>query len=288
MELSFRVLDHREISGFRPYLLPDTVEALERRDKELLALGAVTGCSACGAAAVRLSGTSAELTDLFVDGTVRRQGVGRAILEQLLQRLAAEGVVQVSVDYVLHGEALTAMDRLLTRCGFSTPQRRSRVFQTRSDQFHDDPRLGAAFSPKYQTPSGVCTLSGAPAAALEELTEAEDIPDYLSWEALRDRTLPELSVVMIQDGRAVAYLLAGESAGEGCVLLSAVRREGAPPSAFQTLLLDLINRSWYRFGGDFSFYFSALTPNVERLALLLLGDRYEDYGEYTCTRTLGP
>ena len=86
----------------------------------------------------------------------------------------------------------------------------------------------------------------------------------------------------------MAYLLAGESAGEGCVLLSAVRREGAPPSAFQTLLLDLINRSWYRFGGDFSFYFSALTPNVERLALLLLGDRYEDYGEYTCTRTLGP
>ena len=48
------------------------------------------------------------------------------------------------------------------------------------------------------------------------------------------------------------------------------------------------DRSWYRFGGDFSFYFSALTPNVERLALLLLGDRYEDYGEYTCTRTLGP
>ena len=70
------------------------------------------------------------------------------------------------------------------------------------------------------------------------------------------------------------------------MLLSAVRRAEAPPTAFQSLLLELLNRSWYRFGGDFPFYFSALTPKVERLALLLMGDRYEDYEEHTCARKL--
>ena len=249
-----------------------------------MALGAVTVRSACGAAAVRRSGTSAELTDLFVDASVRRRGAGRALLEELIRRLEAEGVTRLSADYVLRGEELAAMDHLLDTCGFSAPQRRSRVFRVPSERSHDDPRLGAAFSPQYRTPTGVCALGDAPEAALEELEAAEDIPEHLAWASLRDRALPELSVGMLREGKVVAYLLAEE--GGGCVLLSAVRRAKAPPTAFQSLLLELLNRSWYRFGGDFPFYFSALTPKVERLALLLMGDRYEDYEEHTCARKL--
>ena len=285
MEWSIRTLDRGELPGFRSYLLPETARGLERRADGLLVLGAVTGRSACGAAAVRRSGTSAELTDLFVDASVRRRGAGRALLEELIRRLEAEGATRLSADYVLRGEELAAMDHLLDTCGFSAPQRRSRVFQVPSERFHDDPRLGAAFSPQYRTPSGVCALGEVSAAALEELETAEDIPEHLAWASLRDRALPELSVGMLREGRVAAYLLAEEGGG-GCVLLSAVRRAEAPPTAFQSLLLELLNRSWYRFGGDFPFYFSALTPKVERLALLLMGDRYEDYEEHTCARKL--
>ena len=285
MEWSIRTLDRGELPGFRPYLLPETARGLERRADGLLVLGAVTGRSACGAAAVRRSGTSPELTDLFVDASVRRRGAGRALLEELIRRLEAEGAARLSADYVLRGEELAAMDHLLDTCGFSAPQRRSRVFQVPSERFHDDPRLGAAFSPQYRTPLGVCALGEVSAAALEELETAEDIPEHLAWASLRDRALPELSVGMLREGRVAAYLLAEEGGG-GCVLLSAVRRAAAPPTAFQSLLLELLNRSWYRFGGDFPFYFSALTPKVERLALLLMGDRYEDYEEHTCARKL--
>ena len=106
MEWSIRTLDRGELPGFRPYLLPETARGLERRADGLLALGAVTVRSACGAAAVRRSGTSAELTDLFVDASVRRRGAGRALLEELIRRLEAEGATRLSADYVLRGEEL--------------------------------------------------------------------------------------------------------------------------------------------------------------------------------------
>ena len=288
MELSFRTVDHRELPGFRTYLLPETAEALERREEDRLAVGAVTGRSACAAAAVRLEGREAELTDLFVDASVRGRGAGRLLLEELLRQAEARGAERISADYVLRGGELAAMDRLLTGLGFSAPRRRSRTFLARSEGFHDDPRLGAAFSPRYQTPPGIVSFGAVPSEALEELELAGDIPEHLSWEALQDRALPDLSVALVQEGRVGAYLLAGESADGGCVLLSAVRREGAPPSAFQSLLIELLDRCWYRFGGDFAFYFSTLTEDVERLALLLMGDRFTDYEEHTCGRMLLP
>ena len=250
MEWSIRVLDRRELPGFRPYLLPETARSLERQAGDLISIGLVLGCSAVGAAAARLDGGAAELTDLFVDETVRRRGAGRLLLEVLMEQLAAAGIIHLSAGYVLRGEELAAMDRLMIRCGFSTPWRRSRVFRTHSEGFHQDARLGAAFSPRYHTPPEVCTLSE------------------------------------VQGGRVTAYLLAEEDGNGGIVLLSAVRRRGAPSTAFQTLLLELLNRCWYQLGGDFPFYFSVLDDKVERLALLLMGERHEDYEEHSCARLL--
>lgn len=285
-EWSIRTLDREELPGFQPYLLPDTARSLERREKDVLALGLVLGHNACAAAAARLSGESAELTDLFVDETVRRRGAGRLLLEVLMEQLAAAGIIHLSAGYVLRGEELAAMDRLMIRCGFSTPWRRSRVFRTHSEGFHQDARLGAAFSPRYHTPPEVCTLSEVPLKALEELQQEEDIPDYLTPEAFQTRAVPGLCVAMVQGGRVTAYLLAEEDGNGGIVLLSAVRRRGAPSTAFQTLLLELLNRCWYQLGGDFPFYFSVLDDKVERLALLLMGERHEDYEEHSCARLL--
>ena len=109
-EWSIRALDREELPGFQPYLLPDTARSLERREKDVLALGLVLGHNACAAAAARLSGESAELTDLFVDEIVRHRGMGGLLLERLMERLAAEGVSRLSASYVLRGEELAAMD----------------------------------------------------------------------------------------------------------------------------------------------------------------------------------
>ena len=72
LELQMRLLDRRELPGFAPYLLPRTRAALERGDMAVTAVGAVCGRSAYGAAAFRLDGDRAVMTDLFVDAAVRR------------------------------------------------------------------------------------------------------------------------------------------------------------------------------------------------------------------------
>ena len=286
LELVIRTLDRKELPGFRPYLLAETAHGLQQREEDLTAVGVVLGRHACGAAAARLRGSTAELTDLFVDETVRGRGGGRLLLEALLERLAAQGVSRLDADYVLRGEELAAMDRLMVGGGFSKPRLRSRVFCARAEAFYQDARIGAAFSPRYRTPPDVCTLSEAPREALEELGQGEDIPDYLAPAAFQGRMLPGLCVALIRENRVKAYLLAREDGNGGIVLLSAVRRKGAPAAAFRTLLLELVNRCWYRLGGDFPFYFSVLDARVERLALLLMGERYQDYEEHRCVRTL--
>lgn len=280
MDIAIRVLDCRELSGFQPYLMPETVCALKRRDPDVLALGAVTGRNSCGAVCARLGADGlADLTDLFVDGAVRRQGVGGRLLDDLLRRLEERGVDRLTAGYVLREEELAAMDRLLSGRGFCAAETRSRVFAAHSSQFRDDKRLGPCFSPRHRTAPGVLPLSEMPEAALAELERAEDLPGYLSWSRLRERVLPELSVALLREGRAEAYLLAGKSGDGGCVLMAAVSRMGAPPAAFLSLLKELLNRCYYWCGGDFPFYFSTLTPRVERLALGLLRGRYTSYEE---------
>lgn len=288
MEVAIRVLDRREVPGFRPYLLPDTAAQLERGAEDVLALGAVTGRSACGAIAVRLTERGAELTDLFVDAAVRRRGVGRFLLRNLIWGLERLGVDLLWADYVLRGEELTAMDALLTGEGFDEPRVRSRVYLAPTELFQDVPRVGPAFSPKYRTPANVLPFSQLTGEALAELAADDGIPDMLTWESLKRRAVSDLSVALVEDGRVLAYHLGGESADGGYVLLAAVRREGAPISAFFTLLLEQLNRCYYRAGGYFPFYFSTLSPRVERLALRLMGDRYIRYEEHVRVRTLEP
>ena len=93
-----RLLDRRELPGFAPYLLPRTRAALERGDMAVTAVGAVCGRSAYGAAAFRLDGDRAVMTDLFVDAAVRRRGTAGRLLTELTLRAAAAGAVRLDAD----------------------------------------------------------------------------------------------------------------------------------------------------------------------------------------------
>ncbi len=246
MEVNIRVLDRRELPGFRPYLLPETAAALERQDPAVAALGAVTGRSSCGAVAVRQRPDGMmDVTDLFVDAAVRRQGVGGQLLDALLQWVDTPGLGGLAADFVLREDELTAMEGLLASRGFYPAGTRSQVFAVPSSQFHVDQRLGHCFTPGYRTPPGVVPLAEAPEAALTELEETEDLPDYLRWSRLREKILPDLSVVLLREGRAEAYLLAGENELDGYILRAAASRRGAPPTAFLSLLKELLNRCYY-------------------------------------------
>jgi aminoglycoside 6'-N-acetyltransferase I len=55
-------------------------------------VGVVTGVSRCGA-----TGDYVLLDDMFVDHTLRGQGIGRQLMEELKQRLAQQGVIALAL-----------------------------------------------------------------------------------------------------------------------------------------------------------------------------------------------
>lgn len=285
MEWNIRMLDRRQLTGFGSYLLPFTAAALEREDENIIAIGAVSGRNALGAAAIRFDRDGqVVLTDLFVDALVRRQGIGTGLLNVLLDDLTALGFGFITADYALGGEDLIAMDALLVKCGFTKPQLKARNFCAPAGLYHQVPIISQAFHPRYRTPESVVSFAQLPKQALDELEKAQDIPYVLSWAHLKPRALSDLSVAFMQDEKVAAYQLVEESADNGFVLLSAFSREKAPPSAFIILLLELLNRCWYRVGGDYPFYFSAASEYVERLARRLMGERCIEYEEHICLR----
>ena len=284
MEISIWRLNQENVPGFQPYLMPETVSRLNRGDPGVLALGASSGRYSCGAAAAYLSGDETELTDLFVDSAVRRRGIGSQLLDALLAGLDGMGRSQVRADYVLRGGDLLGMDILLITRGFCLPWTRSKVYAVPAEKLMDDRVLGRAFSSAYRTAAGILPLSGAPEGAVLELERAAD--EALRWSTVKDRVNPELSAVMMRDGKAAAYQLMGETA-DGVTLLAAGSGPSARPADFILLLRETLNRCWYWKGGGFTVYVSALNSKSERLATRLTEGRSIVYEEHVCVREGG-
>lgn len=281
--IHLRLIDRCELPGFQTYLLPETVHRLEQNDENVIALGAVTGRHSCGVVSSFLINGSAELTDLFVDAAVRRQGIGGLLLDSMLSQLSAmEEITRITANYVLRDEELTAMDRLLTNRGFTQPVKRSLVYEIPSKKFLNDKMLGRAFSPQYRSVAGIKSLSEVPESAILEMEE--NVPKLMRWSTVRDRVDPELSAVMVRDGRVVAYQLVDETAG-GIVLRSIASVEGARPVDFLLLLREVLNRCWYWIGGGFTVYLSALSEESNLLTVRLTEGRNVMYEEHVCWRS---
>lgn len=75
-------------------------EAAERTGPNILRLGVIDGGAACGAAAFELSGTTAQLTSIFVVPDSRRRGAGRALLEAFFSLARGTDVSSLSVTYL--------------------------------------------------------------------------------------------------------------------------------------------------------------------------------------------
>ena len=285
--VTVRILDRSECRPFQTYLLPATAQAfLQRREPGYLAVGAVAGRYSVGAAVLKTEGGLAHITDLFVDQNARGQGVGTRLLQALLENLP-EGVRTVDAYYTLHAPELLHMDALLTRAGFSPAEVRARCYATRAHDYRGDRLLGRAMDPAYRTPSNILPFSQLPPEAMEELRQAPDVPRLLAWDTYASQADPDLSVALVKDGRAAAYLLCGEGGEDGYLLLAALRREGAPATAFLSLLLDMGNRCYYRKGGDFPLYFSSISDVSAALAEKIMGDRCIEYEGHFRTLTIG-
>lgn len=285
LPVTTRTLDREGCLPFQSYLLPATAQAmLQRREAGYTAVGAVSGRYSVGIAVLHTEGTAARITDLFVDETVRNRGVGSRLLRALLETVPPE-IETVTAYYTLSPPLLDYMDALLEDAGFSSPETRAKAYTTRAHSYKGDRLLGRAMDPAYRTPKDVFPFSALSPEAMEELRNAPDIPDLLAWDTYANRVDPDLSVALVKDGRVAAYLLCGEGGEDGFILHAALRREGAPATAFLSLLLDMGNRCYYQKGGDFPLYFSAINDTSNGLAERIMGDRCVAFEGHFCSLT---
>lgn len=281
-------LDRDYLNAFGAYLLPEARDALRTGQTQWLVTGAVAGSCSCGAAAARQDGDKAEVRSLFVDETIRGQGVGTALLEDLCRRLRQRGAMTVRLSYVVEEQQREAMERLLRHCGFSAPQRGAPVFRVHSADVHQLRHVGRAFSTAYHTPPDVVGWEQLTDTMRQTLAQDKVIPSYLSWTALQGKMDPLLSVASVNQDKVEAYLLAGQSDDGGYVLLSAMALPGAGAMALFRLLPELLHRCYFHGGGDFLLHFSTMTPRMTRLAQRLMGQRYETFYEYSSQKNLDP
>ena len=281
---SIRLLKKQELAVFSQYLLPQTYREIRRCAPPWIVLGALWGRFACGAAAVRCSGDTADLASLFVDPQVRGEGIGGALLDQAMALAGEQDCKELAAKYLLAGQELAAMDRLLGCRGKVLTREKPLVYGMDSERYHSHSLLGVAFRYDYQPAASVVPFSSLSAEQLERLEARDEIPSFLRPSVNRARMLPDLSVAWMSDGTATGYLL-GSAVGLRDFSLIAAWQE-RPSTAFLHLLRAQLNLCFYRSGGDFRFFVSPVNPRTERLLLRLTGGAYTRYEKHAAVLPL--
>lgn len=267
-EITFHALDARTVLPYRQYLLP---QCLENADEQYL--GAAAGRFACAAAAFHTDGGAASLDSLFVDPLVRGRGIGTELMRRAVSAAKAQGAETLTLSYVLDGEELDAMDRLVRAMG-AQPRFTAPVYTVDTASLHTHPLLGEAFRFSFHQREQIVTFQELDKEQRSLLDTAPEIPAFVR-PARRTAADGSLSFAWLtDDGRVGAYLLGCESTQGEYTLLAAWRGAAAPPDAFHALLLAQLHRCFYRCGGDYLYHMSAATARSEALVQRYTGGAY--------------
>ncbi len=241
-------------------------------------LGAIWNGLACAAAVVIWNEDSAygELLSLFVDPKARSCGIAGRMIDLLLEEAKNRGMRELTVDYILNGEALAAMDALFLRRGAAV-KTGAPVCGMLSDDFLDSPLLGPALRPGWKRDPSIVLFSELTQQQLRTLETEESLPWFLRPSALGGKLDPALSVAWVTDGKPVAFSLCFSCGDRMFCHSSSWRGPDAPKGSFRALVCTQINQCWYRSGGSFLFFISPINPRSAAMAEWFTGGNYEPY-----------
>ena len=284
---SYRVVQGAERTVFSQYLLPDAARLLWNGQGDLL-LGAVSGITACGAAALRFpppapgAGNAQEalLVSLFIDPLARRRGAGTGLVRLALDCAQAHGAALLRANYV-GGEAdVAALDAFFRALG-AEPEFRLPVYEADSGRFHDSRLVKRAFSWDYRKPGYIVPFFQLDGEQLAHLELDPELPFYVD-PARRPNMLPELSLAYLDGGGTViGFWLGSASAMDRFSVQGIWHNSRAPASCFHELLLAHLNLCYYRGGGDFLYYVSPAVEFADKLIQTYTGGVYRRLEEHT-------
>lgn len=287
--VSLCVFDASSLAAFSGYLLPAVRSRVLRAAGEDAArftlAGAVWDGRACAAAAAEWDGGIGHIVSLFVDPQARRQGIAGRVLDLLAEEGVRRGADKLDCNYILREDALAGMDALFLRRGAEIKDG-APVYGMQSRAFLDSPLLGAALRPGFLAPPEVAAFSGLSPEQLRALDADPAVPAFVRPSARQDVLDPDLSCAWISAGRVIAYALGCQSGEDMFDQTGVWRAQGAPEGCLRALIQAQVNRCWYRCGGDFQFFLSAVSKRSAQIAEWFTGGRYEIYAQHEALLSL--
>ena len=278
-DLKLYILDKTNAGPFAPYLMPQVRQYIGD-GKELLAIGAATEEHTLGAVAASAENGVMHIVSLYVDSSVRRQGIGTELL-RALGRLANDRGLRVNgaMAYFMEedGMDIDGLAAFLRYAGFGEPQLSNRLFCVNTADLHGMPSFSEAFSADFQPDSHVRPFAAITPEQLREIEDDPEVMDCLKPSAMRFNLMRSASMGWLENGHVLGWILAYQGIDGEIVMASACKRAGAPDGCFRKLLYALANRCYMMLGRDFNTYILTLNEHSGGLVEKLSGGRMHEY-----------
>lgn len=267
MEITIREITPELLPAFEPYLLPQADEML--REESSFAFGAVCGSQTCGAAIGVSENGTLYIGSLFVDKTVRRQGVGTALLQALTD---AADTGDAETQWVLPDGDFEVLDAFLQKNGFSPAERGADITRLDTRKMRADSAIRRAFSPTFRPDGNIVRLCDITDEQRAELYADLDIQEVLRAGGL-EYLFPDspLCLGYRYGGRITAYFVAEITGEHEAVVRAVVARRGAPPAAALQLCAAGLNAGLPLLGGDGYLWMDTINDASRAFAARIAG-----------------
>ena len=281
-ELNFYLLDKTNAGPFAPYLLPQVRQYIGD-GKALIALGAVLDDHSVGAVAASVENGALHIVSLYVDPEVRRQGVGTLLLCALGELVNANELpAKRARVYFMEedGMDVAGLTAFLRAMDFGEPELSDRLFSVDTADLHELPGLGEAFTTEFQPDPHVRPFS---AITPEQLREIEDDPDVMAClkpGAMRFNPMRSASMIWVEDGHVLGWILAYQGVDEEIVVAASAKRAGAPKGCWRKLLSAAANRCYVMLGRDYKAYILTINEHSLELVEQIAGSFAHEYKNF--------
>jgi GNAT superfamily N-acetyltransferase len=187
-----------------PSLKPGS-NALARLQGELLAVSAMANGAMVGLAiAERLAGGGASLRSLCVDPAWRCQGIGTGLLARLMRFIAREGLEPLTLHYQASELSQVALEPILRRLGWSTPQTDFVLLEGQAEQLAAAPW---AHNHPITAPYQLKPWSELSEQQLQQIDDI-DAPLSLRPPSQQERLEPAVSLALLHQQDLVGWVIA--------------------------------------------------------------------------------
>jgi GNAT superfamily N-acetyltransferase len=153
-------------------------------------------------------GKSAEMLSIFVARTHRRQGIGKALLTRLEEELFLRGCTSVELVYITGQPTTLALEGLLQRCNWTSPQPRRIVCKSTTDKIAKAPWMQKSRLPDSYTIFPWVQITTEERVAIYQQQQAEPwIPPDLIPPTCEKHLDPLNSLGLRYQGQVVGWVL---------------------------------------------------------------------------------